>query len=213
MPQVMIPDNFENKFYQVWIGLWNQTMADLLSYYTLAYESSIMGELIFDNQLSDIAKIISRDLFVKTYWQIFREQQKNGTIDAHLYLLYAIFGGDSTIIVDNPNPLHTIFHIQTKQLTLNQWITRAGDNMVTKSGDNIMFRTVFADLSNEEILELLKVTANYGEFIEFDLSIRDTDNDYGLVTERVGVAEDYGSVTVEPTVFADYGLVTEPTME
>ena len=213
MPQLMIPDVFENKFYQVWVGLWNQTMVDLLAYYTLAYESSIMGQIIFDNQLADIAKIISRDLFIKTYWQIFREQEKNGTIDAHLYLLYAIFGGDSTIYVEHPHPLHTIFHIQTKQISLNQWVTRLGDSMVTKSGDNIMFRTVFANLSNEEILELLKATANYGEYIEFDLSIRDTDNDYGLVTERVGVAEDYGSVTEEATVFADYGLVTEPARE
>lgn len=209
----MIPDVFENKFYQVWVGLWNQTMVDLLAYYTLAYESSIMGQIIFDNQLADIAKIISRDLFIKTYWQIFREQEKNGTIDAHLYLLYAIFGGDSTIYVEHPHPLHTIFRIKTKQISLNQWVTRLGDSMVTKSGDNIMFRTVFANLSNEEILELLKATANYGEYIEFDLSIRDTDNDYGLVTERVDVAEDYGSVTEEATVFADYGLVTEPARE
>lgn len=210
MPQLMIPDAFENKFFQVWVGLWNQTMTDLLAYYTLAYESSIMGEIIFDNQLADIAKVISRDLFIKTYWQIFREQEKNGTIDAHLYILYAIFGADSTIFVGNPNPLHTIFHIQTKQISLEQWITRNGDNMVTKTGDNILFRTVFGELSNDEILSLLKATANYGEYLEFNLSIRDLSNDYGYITEQVGLAEDFGSVTVEPTVFADYGLVNEP---
>lgn len=208
--QKMRDDIFENKFINVWLSLWNQTLADLQNYYNLAYESSLMGQIIFDNQLADITKVISRDLFIKTYWQIFREQTKNGTIDAHLYLLYAIFGGDATIVVENPGPLHTIFHIATNTTTLTQWITSQGDNMVTTAGDYLKFQSVFQALSNEELIALLQATGNYGEYLEFDVAMDVDRNDYGLVTEFPVYYEDYGSVTQEPEVFADYGLITDP---
>ena len=91
MVQKLINDTEENKFYSVWLQLFQQTMADLQDYYNLVYESQLLGGLIFDNQLSEMAKIINRELFIKTYWQIFNEETKNGTVDAHMYLLYAIF--------------------------------------------------------------------------------------------------------------------------
>lgn len=209
----MRDDIFENKFINVWLSLWNQTLADLQNYYNLAYESSLMGQIIFDNQLADIAKLISRDLFIKTYWQIFREQTKNGTLDAHLYILYAIFGGDATIVVENPNPLHTIFHIATNSTVITQWVTSQGDNMVTTSGDYLKFRNVFQALTNEELIALLQATGNYGEYLEFDIAMDVDRNDYGLVTEFPVFYEDYGSVTQEPEIFADYGLITDPVQQ
>lgn len=208
--QMMLNDNLEIKFYSIWQAMFEQTLADLLSYYELAYQSSVLGRIIFDNQLASITKLISRDLFLKTYWQIFNEQTKNGTIDAHLYLLYAIFGSDATILVENPNPLHTIFHIASKSLSLNQWVTRAGDNMVTRAGDNMVFRSVLQDLTNEEIASLLQATANYGEFIEFNISTVVDENDYGDVNELALWFEDFGSVAQEPDAYADYGYVNEP---
>lgn len=206
----MRDDIFENKFINVWLSLWNQTLADLQNYYNLAYESRGLGQIIFDNDLADIAKIISRDLFVKTYWQIFREQAKNGTIDAHLYILYSIFGGDATIMVENPAPLHTIFHIATNSIELNQWKTTQGDNMVTTAGDYLKFRSLLQDLSNEALTALLGATGNYGEYLEFDIATDVDRNDYGSVDEYAIFYEDYGSVTQEPEVFADYGLITDP---
>lgn len=206
-------DVLENKFINVWLALWNQTLADLQNYYNLAYESSALGAIIFDNQLADIAKVMSRDLFLKTYWQVFQEQTKNGTIDAHLYILYAIFGGDATIVVENPAPLHTIFHIATNSVELNQWITTAGDNMITTNGDYLKFRAVLQELSNAELLALLRATANYGEYSEFDIATDVDRNDYGLVSEFPIYYEDWGSVAQEPEVFADYGLITDPVQQ
>lgn len=207
--QKVIDDIAENKFINVWLGLFNQTLADIQSYYELAYESYTLGKIIYDNQLADIAKLISRDLFLKTYWQIFDEQAKNGTIDAHLYLLYAIFGGDSTIVVEHPHPLHTLFHIVTDTIALNQWVTRAGDNMVTRNGEFLVFRSVLQDMTNEEIASLLQATANYGEYIEFDIDTNVNRNDYEFVDEYVAFREDYGSVTQPADVVSDYGFVNE----
>lgn len=209
----MRDDVFENKFISVWLTLWNQTLADLQNYYNLAYESQALGQIIFDNDLADIAKIISRNLFVKTYWQIFREQTKNGTLDAHLYILYAIFGGDATIVVENPAPLHTIYHIATNSIELSQWTTTQGDNMVTTSGDYLKFRSILQALTNEALTALLEATGNYGEYLEFDIATDVDANDYGLVSEFAMWQEDYGSVTQEPEVFADYGLITDPVQQ
>lgn len=211
MVQKLIDDNEENKFYNVWLALFNQTMSDLQDYYDLAYESQLLGGLIFDNKLSEIAKIISRELFIKTYWQIFNEEKKNGTVDAHLYILYAIFGSSATIYVETVNPLHVKYYIQTNTIQLQHWITKLGDNMVTKDGDNIMFRLILSNLTNEELANLLKATANYGEYLEFEIETDSDENDYGLVTQFNPIREDWGSVTQEPEVFADYGLVTQPT--
>lgn len=211
MVQKLINDFEENKFYNVWLSLFNQTMVDLQDYYNLAYESQLLGGLIFDNKLAEIAKIISRELFIKTYWQIFNEEKKNGTVDAHLYILYAIFGGSATIYVETVSPLYTKYYIRTNTISLNQWITKNGDKMVTKNGDNLMFRSVLTGLTNEELANLLKATANYGEYLDFVIETDVDANDYGSVTQFAPVREDYGLVTQTADTFADYGEVTQNT--
>lgn len=211
MVQKLVDDREENLFYTVWLELFKQTMADLQDYFDLVYESEFWGGLIFDNQLSELAKIINRELFVKTYWQIFRELSKNGTVDAHLYILYSIFGSNATIYVEQLGPLWVRYLIETNAVTLNNWITKAGEQMITKAGDRLMFRAVLTGLTNSELANLLKATANYGEYLDFVIDTDKNENDYGLVTQDYLRAEDYGYVTQTPEIFADYGLVTQPT--
>lgn len=207
MVQKLINDREENKFFNVWLQLFQQTMSDLQDYYNLVYESDLLGQLIFDNQLSEIAKIINRDLFIKTYWQIFNEETKNGTVDAHLYILYAIFGSNATIYVDQQSPLCIKYLIETNTITLNNWLTKQGDQMITKDGDRLMFRSILSQLTNAELANLLKATANYGEVLDFEIETDVGENDFGLVTTSRVLREDYGLVTQTPEIFADYGEV------
>lgn len=211
MVQKLINDKEENKFFNVWLQLFQQTMSDLQDYYNLVYESNLLGALIFDNQLSEIAKIINRELFIKTYWQIFNEETKNGTVDAHLYILYAIFGSNATIFVDQQSPLYVRYLIQTNTITLNNWLTKQGDQMVTKNGDRLMFRSILSGLTNAELENLLKATANYGEYLDFEIETDVDENDFGFVNQFAGIHDDYGLVTQTPEIFADYGEVTQPT--
>lgn len=211
MVQKLINDREENKFFNVWLQLFQQTMSDLQDYYNLVYESNLLGALIFDNQLSEIAKIINRELFIKTYWQIFNEETKNGTVDAHLYILYAIFGSNATIYVEQVSPLYVRYLIQTNTITLNNWLTKHGDQMVTKNGDRLMFRSILSGLTNAELENLLKATANYGEYLDFEIETDVDENDFGFVNQFAGIHDDYGLVTQTPEIFADYGEVTQPT--
>lgn len=211
MVQKLINDSEENRFYAVWLQLFQQTMADLQDYFNLVYESQLLGGLIFDNQLSEIAKIINRDLFIKTYWQIFNEETKNGTVDAHLYILYAIFGSNATIYVDQISPLYVKYLIQTNTINLESWITKHGEQMITKAGDRLMFRSILSGLTNAELANLLKATANYGEYLDFEIETDVDANDFGSVTQFAGVHDDYGLVTQQAEIFADYGEVTQPT--
>lgn len=211
MVQKLINDSEENKFYNVWLQLFQQTMSDLQDYFNLVYESQLLGSLIFDNQLSEMAKIINRELFIKTYWQIFNEESKNGTVDAHLYILYAIFGSNATIYVDQISPLYVKYLIQTNTINLESWLTKAGDQMITKAGDRLMFRSVLSGLTNAELANLLKATANYGEVLDFEIDTDVDENDFGFVTQISAIRDDYGLVTQTPEIFADYGEVTQPT--
>lgn len=211
MVQKLINDTEENKFYAVWLSLFEQTMQDLQDYYNLVYESNLLGALIFDNQLSEIAKIINRELFIKTYWQIFNEETRNGTVDAHLYILYAIFGSNATIFVDQQSPLYVRYLIQTNTITLNNWLTKQGDQMVTKNGDRLLFRSILSGLTNAELENLLRATANYGEYLDFEIETDVDENDFGFVNQFAGIHDDYGLVTQTPEIFADYGEVTQPT--
>lgn len=213
MVQKLINDTEENKFYSVWLQLFQQTMADLQDYYNLVYESQLLGGLIFDNQLSEMAKIINRELFIKTYWQIFNEETKNGTVDAHMYLLYAIFGSTATIYYERISPLVVKYWIQTNTMTLRPWVTKHGEQMITKDNDVLMFRSLLQGLTNAELASLLKATANYGSYVEFEIDTDVDENDYGLVTEPAFTSEDYGLVTEPVTMAADYGLITEPATE
>lgn len=211
MAQKLINDSEENKFFNVWLTLFQQTMSDLQDYYNLVYESNLLGELIFDNNLSEIAKIINRELFIKTYWQIFNEESKNGTVDAHLYMLYAIFGANATIYVEQTDPLCVKYLIQTNTITLYEWLTKQGDQMITSQGDRLMFRTLLSGLTNAELANLLKATANYGEFLDFEIETDADANDFGSVEQISAIREDYGLVTQTAEIFADYGEVTQPT--
>lgn len=211
MVQKLINDSEENKFFNVWLQLFQQTMSDLQDYFNLVYESQLLGSLIFDNQLSEMAKIINRELFIKTYWQIFNEESKNGTVDAHLYILYAIFGSNATIYVEQISPLYVKYLIETNTITLNNWLTKAGDQMITKAGDRLMFRTILSGLTNAELANLLKATANYGEVLDFEIETDVDENDFGSVAQFAGIHDDYGLVTQTPEIFADYGEVTQPT--
>lgn len=211
MTQKLINDSEENKFFNVWLTLFQQTMSDLQDYYNLVYESNLLGELIFDNNLSEIAKIINRELFIKTYWQIFNEESKNGTVDAHLYMLYAIFGANATIYVEQTDPLCVKYLIQTNTITLYEWLTKQGDQMITSQGDRLMFRTLLSGLTNAELANLLKATANYGEFLDFEIETDVDANDFGYVDQMTGIRDDYGLVTQTAEIFADYGEVTQPT--
>lgn len=211
MVQKLINDREENKFFNVWLQLFQQTMSDLQDYFNLVYESNLLGALIFDNQLSEIAKIINRELFIKTYWQIFNEERKNGTVDTRLYILYAIFGSNATIFVDQQSPLYVRYLIQTNTITLNNWLTKRGDQMVTKNGDRLMFRSLLSGLTNAELENLLKATANYGEYLDFEIETDVDENDFGFVNQFAGIHDDYGLVTQTPEIFADYGEVTQPT--
>ena len=211
MVQKLINDSEENRFYSVWLQLFQQTMADLQDYFNLVYESQLLGGLIFDNQLSEIAKIINRDLFIKTYWQIFNEETKNGTVDAHLYILYAIFGSNATIYVDQISPLYVKYLIQTNTINLESWITKHGEQMITKAGDRLMFRSLLSGLTNAELANLLKATANYGEYLDFEIETDVDANDFGSVAQIAYIHDDYGLVTQQAEIFADYGEVTQPT--
>lgn len=211
MVQKLINDSEENRFFTVWLQLFQQTMADLQDYFNLVYESQLLGGLIFDNQLSEIAKIINRDLFIKTYWQIFNEETKNGTVDAHLYILYAIFGSNATIYVDQISPLYVKYLIQTNTINLESWITKHGEQMITKAGDRLMFRSLLSGLTNAELANLLKATANYGEYLDFEIETDVDANDFGSVAQIAYIHDDYGLVTQQAEIFADYGEVTQPT--
>lgn len=83
--------------------------------------------------------------------------------------------------------------------------------MVTKNGDRLMFRSILSGLTNAELENLLKATANYGEYLDFEIETDVDENDFGFVNQFAGIHDDYGLVTQTPEIFADYGEVTQPT--
>ena len=85
--------------------------------------------------------------------------------------------------------------------------------MITTDGNYIKFRSILQELTNAELASLLQATANYGEYLEFDIATDVDRNDYGLVSEFPIYYEDWGSVAQEPEVFADYGLITDPVQQ
>ena len=128
-----------------------------------------------------------------------------------MYILYAIFGSNATIYVDQISPLYVKYLIQTNTINLESWLTKAGDQMITKAGDRLMFRSVLSGLTNAELANLLKATANYGEVLDFEIDTDVDENDFGFVTQVSAIRDDYGLVTQTPEIFADYGEVTQPT--
>lgn len=169
MVQFAVNDTEEQQFWRIYQGIAKQTLADIEAYFLNAYSSPELGRVLYDQQLLPIYKVLEKSLFVRAFSQIVEGEKNLGTIEGYLKILYAIFGEDAEITITS-TPLHLQIDIVAPVQKYYLWHTRAGQQLITRDGRNLVLKRVLAEVTNRELLAILKATTNAGTFVEFTLN-------------------------------------------
>ena len=169
MVQFAVNDEEEQKFWRIFERLSRQTFSDLEAYCQNAYKSKELGRVIYEEQIMPIYKTLEKSLFIKAFSEIIEGQKTLGSINAYLRILYAIFGGDAQITVTQ-QPMHLKVDIISPVRVYYLWITKEKKQIVTKDGKAIVFKDLLAEVTDRELLQILKSTTKAGTYIEFTLN-------------------------------------------
>ncbi len=71
-------------------------------FFTDCYETVALGELLYDNQRAPLANAIRRDIFARSFKQLFESFQRAGTFEAYIDVFTKIFGDDVAIVFTVP---------------------------------------------------------------------------------------------------------------
>lgn len=167
--QFAVEDELELKFWRVFEKILRKTVIDMRSYFDNAYTSKELGAALYDLRLMPIYKTIQRSLFLRTFKQILDGQKILGSIEGYLIILYAIFGVTAQITVTTtPAALNIDIVAPVKSLT--RWVDRLGNSFVTKGGDRLFFKKIVANVTNRELLRILRETMPAGTAVNFTLN-------------------------------------------
>ena len=169
MVQFVTGEQEEKRFWDIYSKLAQQTLLDIENYYKTAYQSPELGRIIYEEQAMPIYKVLEKSLFIKAYSQILEGEKTLGSVEAYLKILYAIFGKEAKITITQ-EPLHLKIDIIAEAQSFALWITKQNQQVVTKDGKAIVFKQLLAEVTDRELLQILKATTKAGTFVEFTLN-------------------------------------------
>lgn len=169
MVQFVTGEQEEKRFWDIYSKLAQQTLLDIENYYKTAYQSPELGRIIYEEQAMPIYKVLEKSLFIKAYSQILEGEKTLGSVEAYLKILYAIFGKEAKITITQ-EPLHLKIDIIAGAQKFLLWITKQNQQVVTKDGKAIVFKQLLAEVTDRELLQILKATTKAGTFVEFTLN-------------------------------------------
>ena len=169
MVQFITGEQDEKRFWDIYSKLAQQTLLDIENYYKTAYQSPELGRIIYEEQAMPIYKVLEKSLFIKAYSQILEGEKTLGSVEAYLKILYAIFGKEAKITITQ-EPLHLKIDIVAPVQMFFLWITKQNQQVLTKDGKAIIFKQLLAEVTDRELLQILKATTKAGTFVEFTLN-------------------------------------------
>lgn len=170
MVQFAVDDEEEQKFWRIYQRLARQTMLDIQEYFNTAYSSPELGRVIYDNQLMPIYRVLERSLFIRAFSGILDGEFILGSIEGYLKILYAIFGRQANIEISKENPCHIKIDIIAPLQVFYLWITKNNKSVITKDNKAIVFSKILAQVTNRDLLQILKATTKAGVYVEFTLN-------------------------------------------
>lgn len=170
--QVFKGDIVENKFIEAFKKILEQTNIDLRDFTDDAYTSYVLGGVLYDLKLIPVYNILDKSLMLKVWYKILEQFPNVGTINAYCQLIYAVFGDQAYIEVDNDNPLNLRLGVTANYQSLVFWTTKdTGELIVTQSGENIQFKSFLYSVSNRELFNLIYEMTNAGTNIDIEFKL------------------------------------------
>lgn len=164
-------DENEDKFIAVWEALLAQTFTDLEAYLENVDKSPALGNALWEAQKVDVWGIIEKSFFVKIFDELIKAGYTAGAIDTYCQILYALFGDETDIEIIIGNPMELTINVEAEYTNFSNWITKAGDTMLTREGDNIVFRTLLVDIPQSQVRRLINSIKNAGTKVIYNFNL------------------------------------------
>lgn len=162
MTQFFKGDATEIKFYQSAQPTFEINSAAKSTFFAEAFSSYVLGELLYDNGLSPLAKAIPRTIFRESFQTVFDAFISAGTFESYLTVFRNIFGDDVEVEFTVPAPGKLNIDITATGVVLNNFVARRIDNnayvndqVIDDENDNIVFQSVKGFESQYELEQML----------------------------------------------------------
>lgn len=143
-----------------------------------AFSCFVLGEILFDNQLSSLTNAIPREIYRETYAQLFEVFRLGGTFESFIDVFKRIFGDDVVVDFTVPAPGKLLIDIEAAGLQLSPWVAKSisgdafiFDNIVDDEGDNIVFQGIKGFETQEEVETMLFQLVSAGIYTEITLTL------------------------------------------
>lgn len=137
-----------------------------------------LGGVLWDTQRAPLTPALPRDVFMASFAAIFNLFTRPGTFEYYLQVFRKIWGIDVAIefIVPGPGKLQINIHAAVTDVVL--FVARrldgldyVFDEVITQSGDNIVFQILKGLKTQSEVDALMKELKPHGIYIETTLTI------------------------------------------
>jgi len=126
---------------------------------------------LWDANAANVWNILQKSFFVKIFDELITAGYNAGAVDTYCRILYALCceTADIEIVIDSPMEL--TININAEYTNFADWITKAGDNMLTSEDDQIVFRTLLVDIPQSQVLALINSIKNAGTKVIYNFNI------------------------------------------
>lgn len=149
---------------------------DLRAWCAGTYEGRGLGALLYDDNLTEIAGKISRDVFIKNYGTILAQWEYPGCFESYLYVLRSVFGPEVEVSFTRLAPGALGIEVVAYRNQMYRWLAQRGqtDYSVTdKSGAKLCFLLPIATLSAGQVMAVLETLIPAGIFVDLTLKLKD----------------------------------------
>ncbi len=150
----------------------------LSTYFTDAYGSVEMGELLFDSQRIPLTNAIRREIFITCFKQILMAWAYCGTFESYLTVFRKIFGEDAEIEFTVPGPGKLTIDVTSSGTQNYNFIAReivdndyVFSNIVDYDDNQIVFQAIQGIDTEAELITVLFTMVPGGIFTDVSLTI------------------------------------------
>lgn len=178
MPQFYKGDATELKYYNSGKDIIEGINLQLDEFFEDAYNCFLLGDMIYDNEFSPLARAIPREIFRESFSTIFDSFLLAGSFESYLVVFRKIFGDDVVVEFTVPGPGRLQIDIEAQGLVLSDFVARTieannyvFDEVVDDEGDNIVFQTIKGFESQYELERMLFEMVPDGIYTEITLTL------------------------------------------
>lgn len=171
-------DDLEKKFYEVARTLFNSLSDQRAEFFSGAYESYKLGELIHDNELVPIASSIQRSIFREAFQSIFETFLEAGSFEGYLEIFKKIFGDTVDVTFTVPAAGRLQIDIVADGIVLDNIVGReivddeyVSYPLVDENNDFVVGQSIKGFETQYEVEQMLFELVPQGIFTEITLTL------------------------------------------